>query len=94
MTPCIRCKVAKPPEAFRVNKRNRSGRFGFCRACENARKSELRRGTLTPEHLPERSGFTLHEIGLVLGVSRERVRQIEVIALRKLRVALAEMGVK
>ncbi len=90
MTPCTSCKVAKPPEAYRVRRDVRAGRKRVCRVCENAQ-----RRIATPEHQPERGpGKTLQEVALVLGVSRERVRQIEVIALRKLRVALAEMGVK
>lgn len=38
-------------------------------------------------------GATLHEVGLALGVTRERVRQIEEVALRKLRAALRLQGV-
>lgn len=33
----------------------------------------------------ERGGMTLEEVGKVLGITRERVRQIEVAALKKLR---------
>ena len=36
---------------------------------------------------------TLREIGEELNLSRERVRQLEAVALKKLRVALAERGV-
>jgi len=37
------------------------------------------------DHLPEGYALTLDEIGKSVGITRERVRQIEAIALRKLR---------
>ena len=36
--------------------------------------------------------MTLSEVGAVMGLTRERVRQIEVSALRKLRAALRQRG--
>jgi DNA-directed RNA polymerase sigma subunit (sigma70/sigma32) len=40
------------------------------------------------EHSARGETFTLQEIGNALGISRERVRQIESIALQKIRRAL------
>jgi len=37
-------------------------------------------------------GGTLEEVGVMLGVTRERIRQIEMMALRKLRRACTEEG--
>jgi len=37
--------------------------------------------------------MTLSEVGEVLGLTRERVRQIEVSALKKLRAALRKAGI-
>jgi len=39
-----------------------------------------------------REGMTLQEVADVIGVSRERIRQIEESALRRMRRALAERG--
>jgi hypothetical protein len=42
--------------------------------------------------IAERGGITLEEIGLIVGLTRERVRQIEMVAMRKVRKAFEEMG--
>jgi len=42
--------------------------------------------------LADRGGMTLQEVADVIGVSRERIRQIEESALRRMRRALAERG--
>lgn len=44
----------------------------------------------TTAHEGNRGGMTLGQIGEALGITRERVRQIETKALRKLRVAFGE----
>ncbi len=43
--------------------------------------------------LAETGGLTLDEVGEVLGITRERVRQIEAMALKKLRGAVVEAGI-
>jgi DNA-directed RNA polymerase sigma subunit (sigma70/sigma32) len=40
----------------------------------------------------DRGGMTLEQIAQIFGVSRERIRQIEKKALRKLRLALEQEG--
>lgn len=40
----------------------------------------------------ERGGRTLEEVGLVMGLTRERVRQIELDALARVKAALTEIG--
>ena len=63
---------------------------------EESLKEEMRRlvTTLTPREekiicmrfgIREKSSYTLEETGKVFGITRERIRQIEAIALRKLR---------
>ena len=41
--------------------------------------------TWADHNLPDGYSLTLDEIGLAIGVTRERIRQIEAMALRKLR---------
>jgi len=47
-----------------------------------------------PEQRTTGRGRTQQEISLMLGISRERVRQIEDRALTKLRVALLDIGIE
>jgi DNA-directed RNA polymerase sigma subunit (sigma70/sigma32) len=42
--------------------------------------------------IEDRGGMTLEQIAQIFGVSRERIRQIEKKALKKLRVALEQEG--
>jgi hypothetical protein len=53
------------------------------------RRSECRHHMVHPKHscvldLADRGGMTLEEVGEVFGLTRERIRQIEGIAFRKL----------
>lgn len=43
---------------------------------------------------PARGAMTLEEVGLAMNITRERARQIEASALRKLRVRLMARGIK
>lgn len=47
-------------------------------------------GTCTLD-LADQGGLTLEEVGTLLGVTRERIRQIEHLALRKLRLRMGSL---
>lgn len=86
MKQCTLCQQEKPETEFH---RKRDGRAARCRACANGnRKPLLVFGAhkSTPD-----GGLTHDEIGARLGLSRQRVHQIEIVALAKLRASLARM---
>lgn len=77
---CTRCNVPKSDDDFYPM---RAGRRMYCKRCELDTAKERRSATLDVEGSD--GGMTYNQIGEVMGITGERVRQIEVVALRKLK---------
>ena len=72
--PCPRCQRRTPECSFAPSQR-------WCRDCQAKHREQFK-----PDGSGEqRDGMTLEEVAQELGLSRERVRQIEQVAIRKLR---------